>query len=63
MTINFTQPGDVAAQIYNEARRGGLTHKEATRDAWGAINHVRGQDTDERANIPVSKTSKEQDNL
>ena len=51
MTINYTQSGDVAAQLYNEARRNGESHEKAVADSWEAMQHAKSnQDKQETTN-------------
>lgn len=54
MTIIFTQPGDVAAQVYNEAKRAGFSDKEAAAASWDAMQHARENQGNEEDSSPSS---------
>ncbi len=45
MTIQFTQPGDVAFQVYNAARGALFSYEDATTHAWEAMQAVK-EDSD-----------------
>lgn len=45
MTIKFSNPGDVAAQVYNEARRDGATHEQAAVVSWQALEVAKESDS------------------